>query len=391
MTGTLRRFLPMLVTGLVLALIGSLIGVYVAGQAPTKTISAEFTAAPGLYVGNKVDVLGIPVGSIVSLKPGPDYVMVKMSVRKNLELPANVKAELIAPEVVSDRAVQLDPPYTSGAALASGGVIPLDRTIIPVSVDDVIGEINKLAYYLGPNGANRNGALTSLLNEVAKQFAGNGPNFHSAVVNLSKVFSGLAQASPQLSSLLNNLGSLSTALGNNSDIYTAFAGALDSVSATLAADHAQIGQVLSNLQMLLGNLTGFIDRNGAALGTSVNNLNTFAAALAGEQTQLARVFELTPLTVQNLNNTIDTNAPGGPALRVRFNPLPDTTQAFNGVCGNAALHFLVILATGTETNPITTGTSMDTVCALGNALTALTPPPNSAPGPDLSLQALAGS
>ena len=58
------------------------------------------------------------------------------------------------------------------------------------------------------------------------------------------------------------------------------------------------------------------------------------------------------------------------------------------MCGNAVLHFLVILATGTQTNPLTPATPMDTVCALGNALGALTPPPNSAQGPDLSLASL---
>jgi virulence factor Mce-like protein len=369
-------------------LVIAVVAYFLVSGTPTKTITAEFPSAPGLYVGNQVDVLGIPKGHIDSVTPGPNYVTVKMSVDKSLMIPANVTAELIAPEVVSDRAVQLDPPYQGGAQLAPGAVIPLDHTVIPVSVDDVVGQLNQLVTDLGPNGANKNGALTSLLQEVAKQFAGNGPNINHAIVSMSKVFQGLAQTSPQLASLLNQLGSLSQALGTNSGTYTQFASSLNDVSGLLATDRTQIGDVLSNLQQLLGNLTHFIDTNQAALGSSVVNLDVFAQTLVNEQTQLAKVFELTPLSIQNLNAAIDLQAPGGPALRARFNPLPDTTQAFNGVCGNAVLHFLVILATGTQTNPLTPGTPMDSVCALGNALGALTPPPNSAQGPDLSLASL---
>ena len=58
------------------------------------------------------------------------------------------------------------------------------------------------------------------------------------------------------------------------------------------------------------------------------------------------------------------------------------------MCGNSTLRFLVVLATGTETNPLTPGTSEDTLCAVGNALNALTPPPGAIAGPNLGLGAL---
>jgi virulence factor Mce-like protein len=389
MIATLRRYTPFMVVGLLVVLLAALFSIPFVHHSASKTIRAEFTAAPGLYVGNKVDVLGIPVGTVSAIKPGPEYVMVTMAVRKDLPIPANATATIIAPEVVSDRAVQLSS-YNGGPTLAAGTTISLASTAIPVSVDVVVGQLNRLAEDLGPNGANKTGALTNLLAAVAKQFAGNGPDFHSAVVNLSQLFQGLAQTSPQLASLLENLGSLNSSLANNAGTYATFTNDLNSVTSLLASDHTEIGAVLSDLQQLLGNLTSFINTNGTALGTGITNLQQFAATLTNEQGALAKVFQLTPLTIQNLNNAIDPNAPGGPALRARFDPLPDTSQAFSQVCGNAVLRFLVVLATGTQKNPLTTATPMDTVCALGNALTALTPPPGSAAGPDLSLQALVG-
>jgi len=357
---------------------------------PTRTIYARFSQAPGLYPGNHVDVLGIPVGSVTAVRPRPGYVLVTMRVDTDVKIPENADAVLMAPEVVADRFVQLSPPYRSGPSLAPGAVIPLSRTAIPESVDAVIGTLDNLAYQLGPNGANRTGALTQLVHQLAVSFGGNGPDFHRAVVNFSHALAGLSANSPALADTIDNLGRLSTALADNADTYRSFAADLAAVSQILANDRSDVSAVMASLQRLFADLTSFIDTDGSALGSSIRNLDTFVSTLESEQQALAQAYDLTPLALQNLANTVDTSAPGGPAIRGRYDAVPATTTLFDQVCGNTALRFLVILASGTQTNPLTPATPTDTLCAVGNALNALTPPPGSTPGPQLSLQALAG-
>ena len=384
-----RRMVPFVAGGVALLLVIGLVAVLVTRGGSTRTLQAKFATAPGLFKGNHVDVLGVPVGSIVSVKPSDGYAMVTMKVKSDLKLPANVGAVIMAPEVVADRFVQLTPPYGGGGTWDNSQPIPMDRTAVPESVDSVIGTLTSLAAQLGPNGANANGALTSLLTNFANQVKGNGGDIHTAITNFSTALHSIAADSPQLKDLLNNLGTLSTALANNSDTYQAFTTNLASVSTYLANDGSNIKSALANLQQFFANLNTFIVQNQGNLHTSLTNLDSFAQALTFQQDQLAKVFDLTPLTLQNLNNAIDLNAAGGPAIRARYDPQPNSAGLFNNVCGNSTLRFLVVLAAGTQTNPLTPGTHLDTVCAVGNAINALMPPPGSAAGPDLSLARLA--
>lgn len=385
-----QRLMPWLATSVGVLIIAGFIGAITSRGGPTQTIVAQFAEAPGLYAGNHVDVLGIPVGSVTSVKPGPDYVLVTMSVNSGVKIPAGAGAVIMAPTVVADRFVQLTPAYQGGPALASGAVIPLGRTAIPQSVDLVVKALTQLSDQLGPNGANQNGALSQLLHRMAVQFGDAGPDFNSAVVNFSQALHGFAQNAPQVAGVLNNLGSLSHALATHSATYQSFAADLASVSSILSNDRSDISAVLSALQQLFGNLNAFLQADGSKLGNSISNLRTFAGALVSQQAALAKVFDLSPLSLQNLDNAIDKSAPGGPALRGRYDAVGSTQQLFNQVCGDAALRFLVLLATGTQTNPLTVATPVDTLCGVGNALNALTPPPGASSGPNLSLQALAG-
>lgn len=386
-SGRVMRLSAVAVAALVVA---AAVALVVSGS-PTKTITADFAQAPGLYPGNHVEVLGIPVGTVKSVKPRPHYVQVEMTVSDNVKIPAQAGAVLMAPEVVADRFVQLVPSYTGGPTMPAGAVIPVSKTTIPESVDTIVGTLDKLANQLGPNGANKHGALTNLVHGLATQLKGNGPLLHQTIVNFSQALHSVAQYSPQVASLLNNLSNLSQALANNSGTYTSFSNDLAAVSGLLSSDRSDIGAAMSNLSQALGNLNGFIDQNSATLGTSLNNLKVFASALQSEQAYLAKTFDLAPLTIENLTNTIDSSAPGGPAIRARYDPVGSTNQLFSTICGNPTLRFLVVLATGTQNNPLTTATPVDGVCAVGNALTALTPPPGASPGPDMSLAALTGS
>lgn len=376
----------------VLVLAGVIGAVVVAFEGPaTRTISAQFTETPGLYVGNDVDVLGIDVGRVTSIKPAAGYVTVVMAVDKSVKLPADASAVLMAPEVVSDRFVQIGPAYTSGPTMPAGTVVPLSRTAIPESVDTVVAELNTLAQQLGPNGANKNGALSALVHQLATNLGPNGQSFHNAVVNFSQALGALSANSPALAGTLTNLGQLSQALADNSSEYESFAGNLAAVSQVLANDRTDISATLQSLGTLFSNLTSFIDADGANLGSSISNLEKFASALSSEQSALAQAYDLAPLSLQNLDNAIDKGASGGAAVVGRYNAVASTPTLFNQVCGSSALRFLVLLASGTQTNPLTKATSTDTLCGIGNALVALTPPPGSASGPNLTLQALANS
>jgi len=149
-----RLILAALAAGALVVAVVAFFGIRAALSTPTYTVTADFTEAPGVYVGNHVDVLGIPVGTVTAVTPHPTFVSVVMEVDSDVKLPANAIAALMAPDIVNDRYIQLDPVYRHGPTLADNAVIPMRRTALPQSVDQTISLLDQLIQALGPSGAN---------------------------------------------------------------------------------------------------------------------------------------------------------------------------------------------------------------------------------------------
>ena len=65
------------------------------------TVTAEFTSTTGVYAGDPVTVLGVPVGTISSITPGPSGVKVVLSINSGVSLPADVDAAIISQSLVA--------------------------------------------------------------------------------------------------------------------------------------------------------------------------------------------------------------------------------------------------------------------------------------------------
>src|SRR5580698_9292158 len=117
-------------------------------------VTAYFSQAIGLYPGSNVRVLGVDVGVVDATQPVGKLVKVTMSVNAKVPVPAGAKAILVTSGVVADRYVQFTPAYTGGPRLASGAVIPLSRTAVPLEVDQIYTSLSKFFTALGPNGVN---------------------------------------------------------------------------------------------------------------------------------------------------------------------------------------------------------------------------------------------
>jgi phospholipid/cholesterol/gamma-HCH transport system substrate-binding protein len=354
------------------------------GGEPTITISARFATAPGLFVGNQVKILGMRVGSVTSVTPGPTYVTVEMTIPSSTKIPSDVQAFIMAPNIINDRFVQLNPPYTGGPTMPDNGSIPESRTAVPVSVDEVIDSLNEFALALGPSGANQHGALSNLLHAAAVAFGPNGSALHSTLLDLGQLFGSLSSQGPDLTDLFDNLGNLSKVATQYTGTYESFAKDLADVSTILSSDGSDLGSALANLQQFLGQLASFIHTNATDFGTSVSNLNVFAGAVAKEQAQMEQVWGILPVALQNLNNAID---PATGALRARVDEVGNSDALVQSVCGDPFLHLLPLVFAPQKDKKDAT---LDLDCGLEGLLTALPIPPGASSGPNMSLSAIIG-
>jgi len=302
-----RRDRLVLGTGAVVvaaALIAGGVLVYQAGHRGNQ-VTAYFTEAIGVYPGSTVRVLGVPVGTVNAVQPQGTSVKVTMTVNAGVPVPAGAKAVVVAASVVSDRYVQLTPAYTGGPRLAAGAVIPVSRTAVPVEVDQVYTSINRLSQALGPNGLNRNGALSELVKTGAANLNGNGANLHAMITQFGALSKTLGDNSGNLFATITYLQRFTSMLKANDGQVRQAEQQLADVFGFLASDRADLGAALRELSIALGQVQGFIANNRGLIRSNVAKLASITRLLVDERASLAEALGTIPLAADNVVNAYD--------------------------------------------------------------------------------------
>lgn len=279
--------------------------------------SAQFVRAVGLYEGSDVRILGVKVGEVRKVTPEGDKVRVDFVYDDKYKIPADAKAVVVAPSVVSDRYVQLTPVYRGGPVLADGALIPMDRTAVPVELDRITQSLNDLNVALGPKGANKHGALSRLLKTGAANLDGQGQNIHQTVTDFSKAITTLADGKDDLFGTVRNLQVFTTALAQNNQQVGAFNQDLASVADQLAAERGDLALALKNLAVALGEVASFVKENQNNLTADIGGLADITGTLAKQRKAMAEVLEAGPAALSNLqlaynptSGTLDTRDNG---------------------------------------------------------------------------------
>lgn len=298
-----RRLIVALVALLLVLGIG--FGLVVPHRADSRTVTAYFSQAVSLFPGTDVDIMGVPVGKVTSVTPEGDRVKVVMQYDGKYDLPQDVKAAIVTPTLIADRFVQLAPAYTGGATLADGGEIPLTRTAVPVEMDQIYKSLSDLTGALGPNGADKRGALAHLLAASATALKGNGRLGNQMIANLSDAARTLGSNSGPLFRTLDSLASVSSTLQHNDATVQRFMTHLSAVSTQLAGQRGNLKQALDAIADAVETTRSFVADNKDAVVGDIKSLDTTLSVLADDRRTLGKVIQLAPLGLGNLTDAWD--------------------------------------------------------------------------------------
>ncbi|HEV7203616.1 MAG TPA: MCE family protein [Jatrophihabitans sp.] len=326
----LPKSVTRIVTGVVVAAI-VLGGVYFAflRGSSDKTVTGEFASAVGVYPGTPVKILGVNVGQVDSVSPGGNGVKITMSYDSSYKLPKGVFGVLVANSLVSDRYVQLQPAYTGGAVLASGGTIAPDHTTSPAELDDIYKALNTLSVALGPNGANKGGpqkgALANLVNVAAANLKGNGAALGNSITQLSKAAQTLAAGRGDLFQTVGNLRKFTAALSSSDKQVRLFNEQLAQVAGDLANERADLGGALKQLGLALDDVNTFVKGNAGRFHTSIKGLEAITSILVKQKSSLNETLAIAPVALANIVHAYQPNL-GVIATRSNLASLTDPSQ-----------------------------------------------------------------
>jgi virulence factor Mce-like protein len=274
-------------------------------QRQSHRVTAYFERATGIYAGSQVRVLGVKIGEVSKVTPLGRSVRIDMTYDAERKIPANAQAVIVVTSLVADRYIQFTPVYRGGPALGDGAVLAIDKTAVPVELDEATSAINNLTEALGPQGANAEGSLSRLLAVGATTLDGQGDGIRRTVQGISDVTSVLAENSGNTAATIRSLDKLTKAIAASDQQIRAFTRDLTSVSEQLNAEKEELRAALRSLSIALRQVATFVRRNKKEISANVRGLADVTAVLVRQKKALETFLDRAPAAINNANLLYD--------------------------------------------------------------------------------------
>ncbi|OJZ75906.1 mammalian cell entry protein [Mycobacterium paraffinicum] len=265
-------------------------------------VTAYFDNSNGVFAGDDVRIRGVNVGKIDSIEPQPKRVKITFWFDDKYRVPADAKAVIISPTLVTARAIQLTPAYHGGPAMADKAVIPEDRTAVPMEWDDFRKQLQRLTEMLQPNQPGGVSTLGALINTTADNVRGQGGNIRDAITRLSQTISALGDHSSDTFTTVKNLSALVSGLQDSTDVISQLNRNLAAVTGALADDPHGVGNAVKDLNDVVGEVQTFVADNRETVGTTSDKLTELSQTLVESLDDIKQFLHATPTVTANSQN-----------------------------------------------------------------------------------------
>ncbi|MGV0772942.1 MCE family protein [Mycobacterium syngnathidarum] len=295
----------------------------------TTRVVAYFENSNGIFEGDDIMILGVRIGKIDKIEPQPTQVKVSFSFNDRYKVPADAKAAIISPTLVTARAIQLTPVYTEGPTLGDGAVIPLERTAVPVEFDDLRTQLKKLTELLEPTTPGGVSTLGAFVRTTADNIRGQGPNIRDAITQLSQAISALSDHRTDIFGTVKNLSILVSALQSSAELLRQLNGNLAAVTQQLSNDPNELGRAIASLDVALTDVKSFVADNREALGTTSDKLTSITQTVVESLDDVKQTLHVAPTA---FNNFINIYEPATASLTGDL-PLNNFSDPITFLCG----------------------------------------------------------
>jgi phospholipid/cholesterol/gamma-HCH transport system substrate-binding protein len=280
----------------------------------TMTVTALLADSAGLFEGNDVGVLGVPVGTVTSIEPAGAHVRVEMEIDADRPVPADAGAVVVARSVATDRYVELTPVWREGPRLADGDTIALERTRTPVDFDAVLAAIDDFATGIAGSQETTD-AIGRFLDEGTATLRGRGPLLRRGIGSLGRAVDSVAGQREEVVATVESLDRLLATVAANDETTRRFVRQVSRASRLLADERFAFRRTLRALDRAVTTVARFAVDNRERIRRTLDDATAVTRTVLSRRTQLREILEVMPLMLQNLARAAD-----GERLSVRIDP-----------------------------------------------------------------------
>jgi virulence factor Mce-like protein len=245
----------------------------------TYTVHAVFANALNLPDQAKVKIGGSDIGTVSHITTRNFQAVVDLTIRKDIDLPANTTAELRQATPLGDVFVAVSrPPNSAGEPPLKGGdTIGIENTSAGATVEELLLSISML--FNGGGVA----ALTKLTSELDSVVGGRPQQLAELLRQMTSVTTTLHADSARIDGVLNGFDSLANTVQAHHDELGQVANTLPGMIGTIAENNKALGDLLAKVSVTSAALGDYANTTSGQLSSLLDNVHKLMSALSQSQ------------------------------------------------------------------------------------------------------------
>lgn len=275
---------------------------------------AELRHASGLRAGEGVQIAGVEVGEVKDLKVDGNQVLVEFTVRDDIELGSQTRAEVKVGTLLGTHYLAITP---RGEGKLAAETIPLAHTSVPFNLQDVIDEGTKTVDQIDGK------KLARALSVVADTLRAAGPRLAPAFNGIARISEVITRRDGQIADLLEASRLISDQLSDGTADLVQLMKQSNLVIEELVRRREAIRDLLRDLTSVTASINHIMDDNAEDLKPMLRDLDALVGVLVSRDEELSSALHNLAVTSRYFANATG----DGPFINLLLpDPIPDKVR-----------------------------------------------------------------
>ncbi|TVY02672.1 MCE family protein [Mycolicibacterium porcinum] len=260
----------------------------------TNAYVAEMANASGLSGGDPVYVAGVPAGRVEDVALAVDRVRVGFRLDKAQALGNRTTVTVRLRTVLGKRFLDVMPAGTVNGL--DSNVIPLSRTTVPYSLDEVGRKAADTAEHVDQQ------PLTAMMNTLAETMPGNSTELGKALAGISAASSAFADNGDKIDEILRISRSMTEMLTHQTDSLADTAANAQYIVSSLAARRQALTDIVTNLTAIMRQLAAIYTEKQADFSSLIAGLTAVTGTLKANVDKIDQTLQKMPPAIRAVTN-----------------------------------------------------------------------------------------
>jgi phospholipid/cholesterol/gamma-HCH transport system substrate-binding protein len=231
------------------------------------SIFGIFTAAGGVATNQEVTYRGVQVGRVGEMTLTDRNVRIELIIEAGNRIPRDgTSARVLFKSAVGEQFVDLLPDHVGAPFFEEGDTIPLERTSIPIQIEDLLRELDAVLRSIDPQ------ALGSLINELGTGLSGHGDDLRNIILALDTFAQVGADRRDELAGLIGDGADIQDSFNSSREDFVRAQEAARAVLATLVARKGDVQRTLEATRDLGTEIIALLDHRKQELNQILADL-----------------------------------------------------------------------------------------------------------------------